>query len=563
VNARTNASGVYTGTGLPPGTYHALTRNLLGYIDEIYGDIPCHGTCEISAASVGTPIPVAAGGISSGVNFGLAAGGRISGTVRDAATTAPVPGVPVWFYDAQNVRMGSAITNSSGAYLSETGFPGGSYFALAEPSGYVGELFDNVRCPIGCNTGNIAAIGTPIAVAVGTTTTGQNFSLDRGGRVRGRVTQQGLGQPIVGVQVRVYDAFGRFTAAAFSGNDGVFETDAVLASGIYFAAASGNAGFAGEIHGDKPCEDNCQARVTTGAPITVAMGAATTGIDFTLPAYTGAPGAPVELNASVGTGGVLLSWKRGPGTVPTSYRLEAGFSPGVTAVAIPVTGTSYLAAGVPPGRYYARVRGLNGSGAGPASAEFAFTIGAGGTVVPEAPQFAEATMFGRYLFLEWDDASRGGVPTDYLVEAGTAAGLANIATIPSGQRRFTYASVPDGFYFLRVRARNAAGVSGPSNEVMIVAGGVAAPPGVPLRPGAGVAGSTVNLTWEAPLGPATGYIIEAGSATGLANLGTLAVGAVTSFSVPRVPPGTYYVRVRAVNALGRGVASEEIVVVVS
>ena len=61
----------------------------------------------------------------------------------------------------------------------------------------------------------------------------------------------------------------------------------------------------------------------------------------------------------------------------------------------------------------------------------------------------------------------------------------------------------------------------------------------------------VNLSWSAPNGgpPPAGYVIEAGSAPGLADLASLNVGNVTSFTTT-APPGVYYVRVRAVNDRG-------------
>jgi len=42
----------------------------------------------------------------------------------------------------------------------------------------------------------------------------------------------------------------------------------------------------------------------------------------------------------------------------------------------------------------------------------------------------------------------------------------------------------------------------------------------------------------------------------------LPLGAQTSIGFPGIPPGRYFVRVRAVNALGVGLASEEMTVVV-
>jgi predicted phage tail protein len=65
---------------------------------------------------------------------------------------------------------------------------------------------------------------------------------------------------------------------------------------------------------------------------------------------------------------------------------------------------------------------------------------------------------------------------------------------------------------------------------------------------------------QAPLG-ATQYEIEAGSAPGLADLATVRV-TDPQLVVDGVPTGTYYVRVRAINTIGKSGASREVQVVV-
>jgi predicted phage tail protein len=77
-----------------------------------------------------------------------------------------------------------------------------------------------------------------------------------------------------------------------------------------------------------------------------------------------------------------------------------------------------------------------------------------------------------------------------------------------------------------------------------------------------VTGNTVTLSWTAPAGPVTGYVVEAGTAAGLANLGTLQIGATPSLVVPGVPAGTYVLRVRAITSAGSGAPSADVVVVV-
>ncbi len=132
-------------------------------------------------------------------------------------------------------------------------------------------------------------------------------------------------------------------------------------------------------------------------------------------------------------------------------------------------------------------------------------------------------------------------------------------------RSFVFDPVPSGFFFFRVRTRAGANLSAPSNEMMVNPGGVPAPPSPPLSFAVAVNGPTAGFSWQAPmLGSATSYILEAGTAPGLSNITTFNTGsAATTFVVPGVPPSTYYVRLRAANALGASPVSNEVVVVVS
>ena len=60
-------------------------------------------------------------------------------------------------------------------------------------------------------------------------------------------------------------------------------------------------------------------------------------------------------------------------------------------------------------------------------------------------------------------------PTSYVVEAGSVSGAANLAVIDTGSvSPILMATAPPGTYFVRVRARNACGLSGPSNQVVVI-----------------------------------------------------------------------------------------------
>jgi len=73
---------------------------------------------------------------------------------------------------------------------------------------------------------------------------------------------------------------------------------------------------------------------------------------------------------------------------------------------------------------------------------------------------------------------------------------------------------------------------------------------------------TATLSWARSPELTQGFTVEAGSAPGLSNLAFVPVMTGTTLTVPNVPPGTYYVRVRAWNYIGPSVPSNEFAVVV-
>ncbi|MCC7126516.1 MAG: PQQ-binding-like beta-propeller repeat protein [Acidobacteria bacterium] len=87
-------------------------------------------------------------------------------------------------------------------------------------------------------------------------------------------------------------------------------------------------------------------------------------------------------------------------------------------------------------------------------------------------------------------------------------------------------------------------------------------PGSPTLDAPTVSGNSVTLSWTVPDDVVTGYRVEAGSAPGLADLAVLPVSSGNSVTIPQVPAGRYYVRLRALNHTGAGAVSNEVQVVV-
>ena len=74
--------------------------------------------------------------------------------------------------------------------------------------------------------------------------------------------------------------------------------------------------------------------------------------------------------------------------------------------------------------------------------------------------------------IRWSAPAAGCAPTSYQLEAGSAAGLSNLATVNTGtiDTSFVATSVGVGTYFLRVRTITSSGLSAASNEVSATVG---------------------------------------------------------------------------------------------
>jgi len=281
----TNAAGDYlSADGLKEGPYYVKTSNTAGYINEKYNDLPCNGNC---IATSGTAIDVPASGFAT-ANIDLRRGGRVSGTLTDADTNAPISGTLVFVVDTSGVVVASSNTDAAGVYNSPGVATGSYYVRTLNANGYINKVHatpvDKVCLvspvqdyPSGCDS---TTIGTLINVTEGSTVSGIDFSLQRGGRASGTVTTTG-GTPLEGVTIEMYgDPTKPYVASAITTRTGSFTTRAGAPSGNYTIRTQNTLGYLNERFNELPCLSDCSP--AGGTAISIVSPSTTSGVNFTL-----------------------------------------------------------------------------------------------------------------------------------------------------------------------------------------------------------------------------------------------------------------------------------------
>ncbi len=337
----TNASGVYTTRGLPDGTYFLRTSNTQGFVDKLFDNKFCPGPgC---AVTTGTPVVVAGTGTVGGRDFSLVLGGRISGTVTNAVTGAPIPFVvSVQVFTEAGVSLGSVSTDASGNYLT-FGLPAGRfYLRTANSLGLLDELFDNLPCVGNCSV----TAGTPVDVTVGATASGRNFALSQGGNISGTVRDAGTTALLAQVRVTAHLADGTTVKSAATNANGEYVVVGLPAGTYHIRTSNVGIYYLDELYNELPCSPTCT--VSAGEPIVVSAGATEGGRNFTLTPGGGAfSGTVSDATTGLGLGGVFV---------------QVHLPDGTPVKTVGTTGTGTFVVALPAGTYHART-GVSNAGA--------------------------------------------------------------------------------------------------------------------------------------------------------------------------------------------------------
>ena len=265
--ATTASDGTYTISGLATGNYDVqfttCGNTSLDFISQYY-----NGSSTLSTAS---PVTVAAGQTTQGVNAVMVPGGSISGTVSDSA--GPLADICVTAMLTSGDFGGSATTAADGTYTI-TGLAAATYDVQ----------FSNCGNPslnyVSQNYTGPSALNGAVSVTLGQTLSGINATMADGGSFAGTVTDSSNGNGVQGICVYAFSTTGNFGGYATTGTNGTY-TVTGLATGSYevqFSDCNGT-NYAAQYYDGAPSGTTVAASAT---PVSVTVGQTASGVDASM-----------------------------------------------------------------------------------------------------------------------------------------------------------------------------------------------------------------------------------------------------------------------------------------
>lgn len=569
----TDASGVYSVTGLPAATYF-IEVIAGGFATQLFNGIPCPVSKCVPQS--GTPVVISPAGSTATANIAMSLAGAVEATVRRASDQSPVSSGLFLLYDARGVLL---ITN--GISDGTSGFselPAGTYFGRVQTipgfrTDVLEELYANVPCPApnsvpACNV----LAGTPIVISPGATTR-ITFDLDAGGSISGRVTAATNGAPVDGTTVAAYSA-GVAVASATTDASGAYTITGVPTGVYYVRTAAPVATNVVDAWFGGPCVGCAGDR----AAVAVSAGAVTPNVDFALSAGGTIAGTLRFTTPGFAILGPSVQVFSASGTlVRATEQFTAGNvfnSTGPQSFTVP-----YQIAGLAPGTYY--VRSVNPASPPPfhiaapvggflidelfnnltcvtadcdvtrgtpvpvtanaVTANIDFTLDVGATISGDEPPSDDNTPSPVHVY----DARGVELPSRAF---GTSA--ANVF------RGYSAVGLPSGTYYVRMdRARNGQYPAALYKDIPCDACPVTTGTPIALSMGQNVSG--VNFTALEPHG-FSGTVTEQGSARGGVRVEVLAPDGRVVTTAVSLADGRYFVtglsggtyRLRTVNSIG-------------
>jgi len=282
-------NGLYEIGGLPEGVYFVRTDSgEANYVDEWFRGIPVEGGSVPGSAE---PVIVVSGGATSNINFSLAPGSRVTGTITKQ-DNGPLQDIWVDVYTTRGEWVKTGRSGFNGNYLIQS-LRSGSYFlrTFAEPADYADEWFDDIPA-IGTGIPTNAAV---LHVPAGATLSNINFALSPGGWISGIVTNT-AGLPVTAAGINVYSPGGTWVKGATTTVTGTYTITGLPAGTFYVRTTAAELNYVDEWFDNVPA---LGYQIPTGAtPVSVFAGSNTAPVNFGLLPGAGISGRVTDTNGT-------------------------------------------------------------------------------------------------------------------------------------------------------------------------------------------------------------------------------------------------------------------------
>jgi uncharacterized repeat protein (TIGR01451 family) len=281
----TGSGGHYVFSGLSAGDYLLQTyNNYEGLVNVYYKNSPIQSTA--------TPVTVATDKETPNIDFVLAPGSMVSGTITLDSDGKPIQSVFVSAEDSSGRTVSSGYTDSLGHYYIQ-GLPAGQYFFRASFYGSSGYGYPS-RYYINAQNRTMA---TSVSLGSSEKLGNIDISLISAGAISGQVLDEVNKAPIQSAYVYAYDSGWNYLSGVSTSADGRYTLRNLPAGSTYMSVFK--QGYNYEYYKDASLRNNATA-------IQVAESSETTGIDFLLNKTTTAPlGLGGDRSSHNSTGPVL------------------------------------------------------------------------------------------------------------------------------------------------------------------------------------------------------------------------------------------------------------------
>jgi hypothetical protein len=314
------ATGTYTTSGLPAGTYYLIAGSD-EYIGEYWASPQSVRDCAGAQSIV-----VTVGQTVTGKNFQLELGGAVSGTVYQSDGVTPLTGKNI----SINVFTGSPcgsltwvrnapVFQANGTYTI-LGLPAGTYYlkTWSNNENYIPEFWASPQSVRDC------AGAQSIVVTMGQTVTGKNFQLELGGAISGTIYQSDGVTPLTGKNIGINAFTGTPCGSPMWVNNagvdpatGTYTIIGLPAGTYYLQTWSNNENYAPEWWASPQSVLDCASAqsivVTVGQTVTgknfqLDLGGAVSGTVYQSDGVTPLTGKNISINIFTGSPCGSLTW---------------------------------------------------------------------------------------------------------------------------------------------------------------------------------------------------------------------------------------------------------------